>query len=491
MGKRIAALVFPLEISYTPLNLIGTLSEPNDGTVKPKNVFSSQLADSVFESISFNQNYGNGTNPDTLLFGFIDFGDSQWTAGGDVWRLDLVPTAEGTIEFDTILLPPFNFLTAVDDSGVHQTKQWLGDSRVLHVVSAPAMELQIEACPDPDLSTAEGGAAAIYVEAITLSGTFQSLDLLSVTKDSLPAVPTHAPVLLGLSQVDVPAASELIAHWVTVSGEAGLWEFQFVGTNNLGDSVMASTSVTVVPVDSNNTAWEPRRYTYDPGDLPFEAELPLDFTTAVNPTAGVVLGSVLRSTAGGAFMVDPVSEIDVVWPAALAGVESKSVSAFSNDAVSEDSILLGLISFSGGFPTGTYRIGLTTALDTLEGIISAEFPVLCFPPASTCASYSSVPGDTYFPTTSDGCWPITIARYMHHNGDGDQSDNLTAADLILLVNYIFKAGPEPQPCVAVGDINCDGSATSSDIILLVNHVFKSMPPPCDIDQLIPGIWQCP
>jgi Ni,Fe-hydrogenase III small subunit len=77
------------------------------------------------------------------------------------------------------------------------------------------------------------------------------------------------------------------------------------------------------------------------------------------------------------------------------------------------------------------------------------------------------------------------------NGDGDLSGTLTAADIILLVNYIFKAGPEPQPCVAVGDINCDGKVTSADIILLVNHVFKSMAPPCDIDQLIPGIWQCP
>jgi hypothetical protein len=68
---------------------------------------------------------------------------------------------------------------------------------------------------------------------------------------------------------------------------------------------------------------------------------------------------------------------------------------------------------------------------------------------------------------------------------------LSAADVIVLVNYIFKSGPEPQPCVAAGDVNCSGTVTSADIIYLVNHVFNSGDPPCDLNAIIPRLWDCP
>jgi hypothetical protein len=64
-------------------------------------------------------------------------------------------------------------------------------------------------------------------------------------------------------------------------------------------------------------------------------------------------------------------------------------------------------------------------------------------------------------------------------GDVNVDDALTSADIISVVNYVFKAGDPPQPIEAAGDVNCDGSVNSSDIILLVNHVFKGGPVPCD------------
>jgi hypothetical protein len=57
------------------------------------------------------------------------------------------------------------------------------------------------------------------------------------------------------------------------------------------------------------------------------------------------------------------------------------------------------------------------------------------------------------------------------NGDGV----LTAADVIFLVNYVFKGGAAP-PGMS-GDANCDISVTSADVIYLVNHIFKSGPAP--------------
>jgi hypothetical protein len=49
-----------------------------------------------------------------------------------------------------------------------------------------------------------------------------------------------------------------------------------------------------------------------------------------------------------------------------------------------------------------------------------------------------------------------------------------------MVGYVFKGGAPPEPCEANGDVNCSGTVTAADIIYLVNHVFKGQPAPCDI-----------
>jgi hypothetical protein len=76
-------------------------------------------------------------------------------------------------------------------------------------------------------------------------------------------------------------------------------------------------------------------------------------------------------------------------------------------------------------------------------------------------------------------------------GDVNISNTITSADIIALVNFVFKGGANPLPCDAAGDANCSGSVTSADIIALVNFVFKSGAPPCDACTLVPGTWSCP
>ena len=48
-----------------------------------------------------------------------------------------------------------------------------------------------------------------------------------------------------------------------------------------------------------------------------------------------------------------------------------------------------------------------------------------------------------------------------------------------------------MPCVAAGDANCSGTVTSADIIYLVNYVFKSGPLPCNVCNMNPAVWTCP
>jgi hypothetical protein len=54
---------------------------------------------------------------------------------------------------------------------------------------------------------------------------------------------------------------------------------------------------------------------------------------------------------------------------------------------------------------------------------------------------------------------------------------LTVADVVYLVNYIFKSGPEPL-VYACGDMNCDEEVTIIDAVYLVNYLFKNGPLPC-------------
>jgi len=65
-------------------------------------------------------------------------------------------------------------------------------------------------------------------------------------------------------------------------------------------------------------------------------------------------------------------------------------------------------------------------------------------------------------------------------GDVNITAEVNLTDVIVLVNYVLKAGPLPQPCEANGDVNCSGGVNSTDIIFLVNYVLKAGPPPCDI-----------
>jgi hypothetical protein len=74
-------------------------------------------------------------------------------------------------------------------------------------------------------------------------------------------------------------------------------------------------------------------------------------------------------------------------------------------------------------------------------------------------------------------------------GDVNESGAITAADVIVMVGYVFKGGPPPDPCAANGDVDCNGSVTAADIIYLVNHVFKGAKAPCDICN-DPGAMEC-
>lgn len=69
-------------------------------------------------------------------------------------------------------------------------------------------------------------------------------------------------------------------------------------------------------------------------------------------------------------------------------------------------------------------------------------------------------------------------------GDVNESSSITSADIVLLVNYVFKGGADPEPIPEAGDTDCSGAVSSADVIRLVNFVFKSGIPPCDVCTIL-------
>jgi cysteine-rich repeat protein len=103
-----------------------------------------------------------------------------------------------------------------------------------------------------------------------------------------------------------------------------------------------------------------------------------------------------------------------------------------------------------------------------------------------CDDGNTISGDGCSSTCQiEGACNVTIT------GDVNNSGTITSADIIYLVNYVFKGQAPPMPCAASGDVNCSGTVTSADIIFLVGFVFKGGPAPCDVCTLIPGTWTCP
>jgi len=83
-------------------------------------------------------------------------------------------------------------------------------------------------------------------------------------------------------------------------------------------------------------------------------------------------------------------------------------------------------------------------------------------------------------TTVDkgGLEAASAVRTLHTllAGDVNADGTVTSADVVFVVNYVFKGGPAPVPA-ALADVNVDCTVTSADIIYLVAYVFKSGPPP--------------
>jgi hypothetical protein len=66
------------------------------------------------------------------------------------------------------------------------------------------------------------------------------------------------------------------------------------------------------------------------------------------------------------------------------------------------------------------------------------------------------------------------------NGDANYDSEVTIADIVYLINFIFLGGEKPNPYLA-GDNNCDGKVNLTDVVYLINYLFRDGNEPCDLN----------
>jgi hypothetical protein len=67
--------------------------------------------------------------------------------------------------------------------------------------------------------------------------------------------------------------------------------------------------------------------------------------------------------------------------------------------------------------------------------------------------------------------------YVFASGDATNDGIVNVADVVRIVNYLYKTGEEPDP-VGSGDASCDGIVDLADIVWLITYLYKSGLAPC-------------
>jgi hypothetical protein len=95
--------------------------------------------------------------------------------------------------------------------------------------------------------------------------------------------------------------------------------------------------------------------------------------------------------------------------------------------------------------------------------------------------------DTYYDSTR-AHWP----KYMHDKqnsgvfrledyaswpGDANGDGVIDIADVVYLLNYLYKGDSPPDPLES-GDANRDGVIDLADVVYLINYLFRHGEPPC-------------
>lgn len=111
-------------------------------------------------------------------------------------------------------------------------------------------------------------------------------------------------------------------------------------------------------------------------------------------------------------------------------------------------------------------------LDSLTGVISGA------PTVADSFDFTIKVTDSSAPNKTDTQELfITVTESSFIRGDVNHDGLVDLGDVMYLINYLYKYGPEPLPWEA-GDVTCDGIIDLTDVLYLINYLYKDGPSPC-------------
>jgi len=165
----------------------------------------------------------------------------------------------------------------------------------------------------------------------------------------------------------------------------------------------------------------------------------------------------------------------VVWQPA--GATFESIGVGYKEASDPDTLTVSGISLSAPHYTGAASVFVISALPLDTGTIQITTDSVS-PDGygwSWCRAgdfYGELPIAFNSPTIVVEPCPAAVM------GDANNDGAITSADIIYLVIYVFRSGPEPLPVRLAGDADCNRHITSADIVYLAAYIFRSGPVPC-------------
>ncbi len=172
-------------------------------------------------------------------------------------------------------------------------------------------------------------------------------------------------------------------------------------------------------------------------------------------TSRVYLDSVTRGT-----ILDSIfGEYDTVW------------FGWEYDDHFPDSLYFGASIFGAGtFVNGPGQLARIWLRGKQEGETSVQFGwcIIRDP------DHPSGPGMEV--TTQDG--QIIVLGPGIRFGDVNADNTMDLCDILYLINYLYKNGPEPLPWWFTGDADCDMLVDITDLLYLINYLYKNGPEPC-------------
>jgi len=127
---------------------------------------------------------------------------------------------------------------------------------------------------------------------------------------------------------------------------------------------------------------------------------------------------------------------------------------------------------SGGLPVYGALVSLYKEGEVFEtGYTDEMGEVTLYPsPATLGVLQVTVTAHNFLPFVDS----IEVAQKI---GDVNHDGEITIADVVFLINYLYKGGPAPDP-LEMGDTNCDEVIDVADVVYLTNYLFQDGPPPC-------------